>query len=113
MVRPRRFADSRLSLFLPLSPSPARTQLLIPRLTRRFDGYSNLEFRRLAMGRLLGSLRETLDAKRRDPLEQHEKTRLHIYSCHDTSLAGILCVPLTTRAAAADQSQSLPSRAAR
>ncbi|GAA5911331.1 hypothetical protein JCM8208_005222 [Rhodotorula glutinis] len=55
-----------------------------------FDGYSNLEFRKLAMGRLLGGLRETIEAKMADPLEKHEKSRLHVYSCHDTSLAGIL-----------------------
>ncbi|GAA6053194.1 hypothetical protein JCM3770_000022 [Rhodotorula araucariae] len=55
-----------------------------------FDGYSNPEYRRLAMGRLLGSLHATLDAKLRDPHEKREKTRLHVYSCHDTSVAGIL-----------------------
>lgn len=52
----------------------------------------NLEFRKLAMGRLLSSVRQTLEAKMADPREEREKTRLHVYSCHDTSVAGILCV---------------------
>ncbi|GAA6006019.1 uncharacterized protein JCM10292_005648 [Rhodotorula paludigena] len=55
-----------------------------------FDGYMNLEFRKLAMGRLLSSVRQTLEAKIADPREEREKTRLHVYSCHDTSVAGIL-----------------------
>ncbi|BGP02495.1 hypothetical protein RTG_02538 [Rhodotorula toruloides ATCC 204091] len=55
-----------------------------------FDGYKNIEFRKLAMGRLLSSLRQTLEAKANDPLEKVEKTRLAVYSCHDTSIAGIL-----------------------
>lgn len=42
------------------------------------------------MGRLLSSLRQTLEAKANDPLEKVEKTRLAVYSCHDTSIAGIL-----------------------
>lgn len=44
------------------------------------------------MGRLLGSLRQSLYAKMRDPTEAVEKTRLAVYACHDTSVAGILCV---------------------
>ncbi|BGP54618.1 hypothetical protein JCM8202_004988 [Rhodotorula sphaerocarpa] len=55
-----------------------------------FDGYANPEFRKLAMGRLLGSLRQSLYAKMRDPTEAVEKTRLAVYACHDTSVAGIL-----------------------
>ncbi|GEM10048.1 acid phosphatase [Rhodotorula toruloides] len=55
-----------------------------------FDGYKNPEFRKLAMGRLLSSLRQTLEAKANDPLEKVERTRLAVYSCHDTSIAGIL-----------------------
>lgn len=42
------------------------------------------------MGRLLGSLRQTLDAKIRHPTA--EPTKLAVYACHDTSVAGILCV---------------------
>lgn len=53
-----------------------------------FDGYANPEFRKLAMGRLLGALRQTLDAKMRRPAT--EPTKLAVYACHDTSVAGIL-----------------------
>lgn len=42
------------------------------------------------MGRLLGALRQTLDAKMRRPAT--EPTKLAVYACHDTSVAGILCV---------------------
>lgn len=42
------------------------------------------------MGRLLGALRQTLDAKIRRPAS--EPTKLAVYACHDTSLAGILWV---------------------
>lgn len=42
------------------------------------------------MGRLLSSLQQTLEAKAKDPLEKVEKTRLAVYSCHETSIAGIL-----------------------
>ncbi|GAA5999702.1 hypothetical protein JCM10207_005872 [Rhodosporidiobolus poonsookiae] len=55
-----------------------------------FDAYSSPTFKRLAMGRLFGSLRSALQAKIDDPSEQTEKTRLAVYSCHDTSIAGIL-----------------------
>lgn len=42
------------------------------------------------MGRLLGALRQTLDAKIRRPAS--EPTKLAVYACHDTSVAGILWV---------------------
>lgn len=55
-----------------------------------FDAYSVTEFKKLAMGRLLGDLRAKLEAKAADPTEKTEKMRLAIYACHDTSLGGIL-----------------------
>lgn len=55
-----------------------------------FDAYANIEFKKLAMGRLLGDLRATLARKVADPLETNEKLRLAVMSCHDTSLGGIL-----------------------
>ncbi|GAA5908180.1 hypothetical protein JCM6882_005965 [Rhodosporidiobolus microsporus] len=62
-----------------------------------FDAYSptsnpstHAEFRRLAMGRLLSSLRQSMQAKIEDPREEKVKERLAVYSCHDTSLGGIL-----------------------
>ncbi|GAA5820797.1 hypothetical protein JCM11251_003164 [Rhodosporidiobolus azoricus] len=64
-----------------------------------FDAYSPshnpttfLEFRRLAMGRLLSSLRQTMQAKIEDPREAKVNERLAVYSCHDTSVGGILNV---------------------
>lgn len=63
---------------------------LMSRTGRRFDGYTNREFKKLAMGRLLGDLRSAMERKAADPSEKKEKTRLAIYSCHDTSLGGIL-----------------------
>jgi hypothetical protein len=42
------------------------------------------------MGRLLGDLRHTIDSKVKD--SDSAKLKLAIYSCHDTSLAGILFV---------------------
>ena len=56
----------------------------------RFDGHANPEFKKLAMGRLLGDLSALLERKVADPKEKTEKLRLAIYSCHDTSLGGIL-----------------------
>lgn len=44
------------------------------------------------MGRLLGDLRAAMEKKAADPHERKEKLRLAIYSCHDTSLSGILSV---------------------
>ncbi|KAK4700058.1 acid phosphatase, partial [Phenoliferia sp. Uapishka_3] len=55
-----------------------------------FDGFANPEFRKLAMGRLLGDLTNHLERKAADPKEKTEKLRLAVYSCHDTSLGGIL-----------------------
>ncbi|KAK4047226.1 hypothetical protein OIV83_005528 [Microbotryomycetes sp. JL201] len=55
-----------------------------------FDVYSNFEFRKLAMGRLLGDLKAALVRKAQDPKETREKARLSIYACHDTSVGGIL-----------------------
>lgn len=55
-----------------------------------FDAYKSKEFAQLAMGRLLGDLRATMQAKVDDPLEKTNKMRLAVYSCHDTSLGGIL-----------------------
>ncbi|KAK4047051.1 hypothetical protein OIO90_006334 [Microbotryomycetes sp. JL221] len=55
-----------------------------------FDVYSNNEFRKLAMGRLLGDLNATLQRKAADVAERTEKTKLAIYACHDTSVGGIL-----------------------
>lgn len=48
------------------------------------------------MGRLLGDLSSLLERKVADPKEKTEKLRLAIYSCHDTSLGGILCVLLSS-----------------
>lgn len=62
-------------------------------LIHRFDAYANPEFRKLAMGRLLGDLEASLERKMADPLEKKDKLRLAVYSCHDTSLGGILFVP--------------------
>ena len=53
-----------------------------------FDSYQSQEFKRLAMGRLLGDLRTTMEKKTLG----NEKLKLAVYACHDTSLAGILCV---------------------
>ena len=55
-----------------------------------FDAYKDKEFGQLSMGRLLGELRAKMEDKVNDPLEQKEKLRLAVYSCHDTSLGGIL-----------------------
>ncbi|KAM0791655.1 hypothetical protein ACM66B_006091 [Microbotryomycetes sp. NB124-2] len=55
-----------------------------------FDVYSNFEFRKLAMGRLLGDLKAALVRKAQDPSEKSEKARLSLYACHDTSVGGIL-----------------------
>lgn len=55
-----------------------------------FDAYESREFARLSMGRLLGDLREKMELKVKDPAEEKEKLRLAVYSCHDTSLGGIL-----------------------
>jgi len=55
-----------------------------------FDAYKSKEFGQLSMGRLLGDLRATMEDKVKDPLERTEKLRLAVYSCHDTSLGGIL-----------------------
>ncbi|KAM0751178.1 phosphoglycerate mutase-like protein [Meredithblackwellia eburnea MCA 4105] len=55
-----------------------------------FDAYANPEFKKLSMGRLLGDLGASLDRKVADPKEEKEKLRLAVYSCHDTSLGGIL-----------------------
>lgn len=63
---------------------------LNPPFPTRFDAYANKEFKRLAMGRLLGDLRTLMDKKAADPLEKTEKMRLAVYACHDTSLGGIL-----------------------
>lgn len=51
-----------------------------------FDSYQSQEFKRLAMGRLLGDLRTTMEKK----ITGGEKLKLAVYACHDTSLAGIL-----------------------
>lgn len=56
----------------------------------RFDGYKNLEYSKLSMGRLIGDLSSSLESKMKDPLEKENKLRLAIYACHDTSLGGIL-----------------------
>lgn len=55
-----------------------------------FDAYKDREFGQLSMGRLLGDLREKMEDKVKDPREAKEKLRLSVYSCHDTSLGGIL-----------------------
>ncbi|GAA5947990.1 hypothetical protein JCM3765_007059 [Sporobolomyces pararoseus] len=53
-----------------------------------FDGYKNLEFKRLAMGRLFSDLHNQLSLKVNHP--EKEKLKLSINSCHDTSVAGIM-----------------------
>lgn len=58
----------------------------------RFDGYKNLEYSKLSMGRLIGDLSASLEEKMKDPLEKESKLRLAVYACHDTSLGGILYV---------------------
>ncbi|GAA5933148.1 hypothetical protein JCM1841_003692 [Sporobolomyces salmonicolor] len=55
-----------------------------------FDAYKLPEFKKLAMGRLFRELGATMEAKIGDPEERTEKLRLAVYSCHDTSVAGIL-----------------------
>ena len=51
-------------------------------------GYSNLQFSRLAMGRLLGDLSARLQERVMNPTT--DKLRLALYACHDTSVGGIL-----------------------
>jgi len=53
-----------------------------------FSGYKTIEFRQLAMGRLLSELKDRMCNKAKGA--DHNPLSIAVMSCHDTSLAGIL-----------------------